>query len=138
MVLQGRIDRKVSFHSDEEGRHAILVLHAARLAVEIEPVANDNQTEDGKKDGTGDEQEDMLCHYLDLICDRLTLPSSARERGAVEFDDPLRLREIASKTVEFSGADLANLVNEVSMIMALQHNTLKLDNLRIVCLAQDG
>ena len=98
---------------DEEGRHAILVLHAARLAVEIELSSDDEeQQKDEEKAAKGsDLQHDQ--EVIDLGPDlRPTGRNGEQQRRPASSGDPLRLREVAAKTVDFSGAELANLVNE--------------------------
>ena len=99
---------------DEEGRHAILALHAARLAVEIEAGDSEEQAAENEREDSNDMDEDP--EVIDLGPDlqptgRCGSGGRQQHRPATP-DDPLRLRDIASKTVDFSGADLANLVNE--------------------------
>ena len=97
---------------DEEGRHAILVLHAARLAVEIELSSDEEQHKDEEKAAMRSDLKDDQ-EVIDLGPDlRPTRRNSEQQRGPASLGDPLRLREVAAKTVDFSGAELANLVNE--------------------------
>ena len=96
---------------DEEGRHAILVLHAARLAVEIELSSDEEQQKDEEKAAMRSDLKDDQ-EVIDLGPDlRPTRRNSEQQRGPA-LGDPLRLRQVEAKTVDFSGAELANLVNE--------------------------
>jgi cell division protease FtsH len=116
LTRPGRIDRKVSVPlPDEAGRHAILALHAGRLSVEIE---------DGEE---GDDDEEEEPEVIDLGPDlkptghRSSSGGRRRRRSdgraaAPSTEDPLRLVEVAAETVDFSGAELANLVNEAAML----------------------
>lgn len=77
---------------DEAGRHAILALHAKRLSVEIEEEERDEDDEAAGGGGRG-----------------------SRPAGATD-EDPLRLLDAAAGTEGFSGAELANLVNEAALL----------------------